>query len=45
MQAFHADFEFGENHYQRKDIWMVQHGQAAWVAGRHERGTILTAMG
>lgn len=25
MQAFHADFEFGENHYQRKDIWMVQH--------------------
>lgn len=25
MQAFHADFEFGENHYQLKDIWMVQH--------------------
>jgi len=23
--ASHADFEFGENHYQRKDIWMVQH--------------------
>lgn len=28
MQAFHADFELGENHYLRKYIWMVQHMSA-----------------
>jgi len=33
MQAFHADFEFGENHYQRKEIWMVQH-MAAIISTR-----------